>query len=74
MTRIELINDTFSSEKICNINDNDSKFISFCICDKNISNDMLITGTDKGNIMGWNLFKNQAYHYYGLNNQYNCNL
>ncbi|CAD8068814.1 unnamed protein product [Paramecium primaurelia] len=74
MTRLELINDTFKSEKICDINEKDSKFISFCISDKNISNDMLITGSDRGNIMGWNLFKNQAYHYYGLNNQYNCNL
>ncbi|CAD8071075.1 unnamed protein product [Paramecium primaurelia] len=74
LTRLELINDTFSSEKICNIIDKNQKFISFCICDKNISNDMLITGTDQGSIMGWNLFKNQAYHYYGLNNQYNCNM
>lgn len=58
MTRLELINDTFKSEKICDIREIDSKFISFCISDNNISNDMLITGSDKGNIIGWNLFKN----------------
>ncbi|CAD8166736.1 unnamed protein product [Paramecium octaurelia] len=74
LTRLELINDTFKSEKICDIHESDSNFISFCICDQNVSNDMLITGSDRGNIMGWNFFKNQAYHYYGLNNQYNCNL
>ncbi|CAD8091715.1 unnamed protein product [Paramecium sonneborni] len=74
LTRIELINDTFKSEKICDVHENDSKYISFCICDQNISDDMLITGSDQGNIMGWNFFKNQAYHYYGLNNQNNCNL
>lgn len=68
MTKIELINDTFWSEKICDIHKNDSKFISFNLCDKNISNDMLITGSDKGIIMGWNLFKNQTYRYYGLKN------
>ncbi|CAD8086488.1 unnamed protein product [Paramecium sonneborni] len=74
LTRIELIHDTFKSEKICDIHESDSKFISFCICDKNIFDDMLITGSDKGNIMSWNFYKNQAYHYYGLNNQNNCNL
>ncbi|CAK81392.1 unnamed protein product (macronuclear) [Paramecium tetraurelia] len=74
LTRLELINDTFNREKVCNIHNDDSRYISFCMSDSNISNDMLITGSDQGNIMGWNLFKNQAYRYYGLNKQYNCSL
>ncbi|CAD8098778.1 unnamed protein product [Paramecium sonneborni] len=74
LSRIELINDTFKTERICDIPEYDSRYLSFCICDKNFSDEMIITGTDKGNVMGWNYFKNQVYHYYGLNNQYNCNL
>ncbi|CAK74539.1 unnamed protein product (macronuclear) [Paramecium tetraurelia] len=74
LSRIELINDTFRTERICDLPEHDSKFLSMCICDKEFSDEMIITGTDKGNVMGWNYFKNQVYHYYGLNNQYNCNL
>lgn len=68
LSRIELINDTFRTERICDLPEHDAKFLSICICDKNFSDEMIITGTDKGNVMGWNYFKNQVYHYYGLNN------
>lgn len=58
LTKIDLIGDTFRTEKICDSFENDSKFSSFCVCDQNVSEDMIIAGTAKGNIIGWNYFKN----------------